>query len=152
MIIIFATSPECSKGYQTASRTSLLQYPEPSPPEGAYAWQTCNHPLFGNLSLQILIMLPERVRFSHREWQKEEQIMDMEDIKQERQWVEHANILDSQGKYEKAVAAYDNALKIVPDDADVLFNKGTTLVKLGMVPEAMKCFETATRMYTSGLG
>ena len=78
--------------------------------------------------------------------------MDMEDLKQERQWVEHANLLDSQGKYEKAIAAYDNALNIVPDDADVLFNKGTTLVKLGKTPEAMKCFNTATQMYTSGLG
>ena len=81
-----------------------------------------------------------------------EKIMDMEDIKQERQWIEHTNLLDSQGKYEKAIAAYDNALAIVPDDADVLFNKGTTLVKLGKTPEAMKCFETATQMYTSGLG
>jgi tetratricopeptide (TPR) repeat protein len=90
--------------------------------------------------------------FSHREWRKEENIMDMEDLKQERQWVEHANLLDSQGKYEKAVAAYDNALKIVPDDADVIFTKGQTLVKLGKTPEAMKCFDTATQMYVSGLG
>ena len=73
--------------------------------------------------------------------------MDMEDLKQERQWVEHANLLDSQGKYEKAVAAYDSALAIVPEDADVLFNKGETLVKLGKIPEAMKCFDTATAMY-----
>ena len=78
--------------------------------------------------------------------------MDMEDLKQEREIVEHANLLDSQGKYEKAVAAYDSALKLVPDDADVLFCKGATLVKLGKTPEAMKCFETATQMYVSGLG
>ena len=78
--------------------------------------------------------------------------MDMEDLKQEREIVEHANLLDCQGKYEKAVAAYDSALKIVPDDADVLFSKGETLVKLGKTPEAMKCFETATQMYVSGLG
>jgi Tfp pilus assembly protein PilF len=83
---------------------------------------------------------------------KEGNTMDMEDLKQEQEFVEHGNIFDSQGKYEKAVAAYDSALKIVPDDADVLFNKGETLVKLGRVPEAMKCFETATQMYVSGLG
>ena len=78
--------------------------------------------------------------------------MDMEDLRKEQQFVQEGNILDSQGKFEKAVAAYDNALKIVPDDADVLFNKGETLVKLGMIPEAMKCFDTATQMYVSGLG
>jgi tetratricopeptide (TPR) repeat protein len=83
---------------------------------------------------------------------KEGNTMDMEDLKQERVFVENGNLLDSQGKYEKAVAAYDRALEIVPDDADVLYDKGETLVKLGMVPEAMKCFDTATRMYVSGLG
>ncbi|MGB9176070.1 MAG: tetratricopeptide repeat protein [Methanoregula sp.] len=83
---------------------------------------------------------------------KEGNTMDMEDLKQEREFVENGNLLDSQGKYEKAVAAYDRALEIVPDDADVLYDKGETLVKLGMVPEAMKCFDTATRMYVSGLG
>ena len=73
--------------------------------------------------------------------------MDMEDIKQEQEYVEQGNRFDSQGKYEKAVAAYDSALAIVPEDADVLFNKGETLVKLGKIPEAMKCFDTATAMY-----
>lgn len=90
--------------------------------------------------------------FSHREWQKEELIMDMEDIKKLQELVDQANKLDSQGKYEKAVAAYDNALAIVPNDADVLYDKGETLVKLGRIPEAMKCFDTATQMYVSGLG
>ena len=78
--------------------------------------------------------------------------MDIEDIKKEREYVERGNLLDSQGKYEKAVDAYDRALEIVPDDADVLYDKGETLVKLGMVPEAMKCFDMATQMYVSGLG
>ena len=77
--------------------------------------------------------------------------MEIEEIKQEREFVEKGNLLDNQGNYEKALAAYDCALEIVPDDADVLFNKGSTLVKLGKVPEAMKCFETATQMYVSGL-
>ncbi len=78
--------------------------------------------------------------------------MDIEDVKQEREYVEHGNLLDSQELYEKAVAAYDRALKIIPDDADVLFDKGETLVKLGKIPEAMKCFDKATQMYVSGLG
>jgi tetratricopeptide (TPR) repeat protein len=153
MIIIFPGLDGCRRRNPSAGgRTGVLPFPGPVPPDRVFAWQTCYHPLFGNSGLQILIMLPERFRFSHRVWQKEEKIMDMEDLKQERQWVEHADLLDSQGKYEKAVVAYDNALAIVPDDADVLFNKGTTLVKLGKTPEAMQCFETATQMYISGLG
>jgi tetratricopeptide (TPR) repeat protein len=79
-------------------------------------------------------------------------IMDMEDIRKLQEIVEAADKLDMQGKYEKAVAAYDNALAIDPDDADVLFDKGETLLKLGRTPEAMKCFDTATQMYVSGLG
>ena len=82
----------------------------------------------------------------------EENNMDAEDLKQEREIVEHGDFLDSQGKLEDAVAAYDSALEIVPDDADVLFSKGVTLVKLGKIPEAMKCMDTATQMYVSGLG
>lgn len=78
--------------------------------------------------------------------------MNAEDVKQEQKFVESGNILDSQGQFEKAIAAYDRALEIVPDDADVIFDKGETLVKLGRVPEAMKCFDTATQMYVSGLG
>ena len=82
----------------------------------------------------------------------EENTMNAEDVKQEQKFVESGNILDSQGQFEKAIAAYDHALEIVPDDADVIFDKGETLVKLGRVPEAMKCFDTATQMYVSGLG
>jgi tetratricopeptide (TPR) repeat protein len=78
---------------------------------------------------------------------KEETTMNMEDLKQEQEFVEQGNRFDSQGKYEKAVAAYDSALAIVPEDADVIFNKGETLAKLGKIPEAMKCFDTATAMY-----
>lgn len=78
--------------------------------------------------------------------------MNAEDVKQEQKIVERGNTLDSQGKLEMAIAAYDQALEIVPDDADVIFDKGETLVKLGRVPEAMKCFDTATQMYVSGLG
>ncbi|MCK9632637.1 MAG: tetratricopeptide repeat protein [Methanoregula sp.] len=78
--------------------------------------------------------------------------MNAEDVKQEQKFVESGNILDSQGQFEKAIAAYDHPLEIVPDDADVIFDKGETLVKLGRVPEAMKCFDTATHMYVSGLG
>lgn len=78
--------------------------------------------------------------------------MNVEDIKQEQQFVENGNLYDSQGKFEKAIEAYDRALEIVPGDADVLYDKAETLVKLGKVPEAMRIFDTATQMYVSGLG
>jgi tetratricopeptide (TPR) repeat protein len=77
--------------------------------------------------------------------------MDINDLKKEQEFVEQANTLDRRGQYREAIEAYDHALRIVPDDADVIFDKGETLVKLGQVPEAMTCFETATRMYVSGL-
>lgn len=78
--------------------------------------------------------------------------MKIEDLNEEREFVRQANILYNQGKYEKAISAYDEALQIVPEDADVLFSKGDALVKLGKTPEAMKCFEEATQQYMSGLG
>jgi tetratricopeptide (TPR) repeat protein len=78
--------------------------------------------------------------------------MDMEDVKKAQEWVEQGNLLDTQGQYEKAITAYDNALQIDPEDADAIFNKGATLVKLGQVPEAMKCFETATQMHLGTYG
>ena len=78
--------------------------------------------------------------------------MNMEDIKQEQKFVENGNLYDSQGKFEKAIEAYNHALEIVPEDADVLCDKAETLVKLGKVPEAMRIFDTATQMYVSGLG
>jgi tetratricopeptide (TPR) repeat protein len=78
--------------------------------------------------------------------------MDIEDVKKKQEWVEQGNLLDIQGQYEKAIAAYDNALKIDPEDADAIFVKGQTLVKLGRVPEAMKHFETATQMHVGTYG
>ncbi len=73
--------------------------------------------------------------------------MDMTDLKREQDCVEIGNLRDSQGKYENAIAAYNSALRIVPDDADVLFDKGETLVKMGNLTEARKCFDLALSMY-----
>ncbi len=78
--------------------------------------------------------------------------MDIEDVKKEQEWVEQGNSLDARGQFERAITAYDNALEINPEDADAIFDKGQTLVKLGRVPEAMKCFETATQMYVGTYG
>jgi tetratricopeptide (TPR) repeat protein len=73
--------------------------------------------------------------------------MRMAELKRERDCVEHGNLRDSQGLYEKAVTAYDYALKIDPEDADAWFDKGDTLQKMGKLAEAQKCFELAIKMY-----
>ena len=73
--------------------------------------------------------------------------MEMADLIREHDCVEHGNLRDSQGKFDKALSAYNTALQIDPGDADALFNKGATLVKLGKIREAQKCFDTATKMY-----
>jgi len=73
--------------------------------------------------------------------------MQLTDLKQQHDCVEHGNLRDSQGEFEKAIKAYDRALKIIPEDADVLFNKGQTLQKMGKLVEAQKCYEQAIRMY-----
>ncbi len=62
--------------------------------------------------------------------------MQIAEIKQECEFVEYGNVCDSQGLYEKALDAYDRALRIFPDDADALFDKGETLVKMGRPQEA----------------
>ena len=77
--------------------------------------------------------------------------MDTEYLKQEREFVERGNLLDSQGEYWKAIAAYNNALRIDPADADALFDKGETLVKIGNHAEARKLFDAAVAMYVGGI-
>jgi len=73
--------------------------------------------------------------------------MDSEQLKHEEELVKEADLLDSAGQFEKAIADYDKALQIDPDDADVWFDKGETLKKMGRLAEAEKCFEMATKLY-----
>ena len=53
---------------------------------------------------------------------------------------------DSEGQDQKAIAAYDNALKIDPGDAVAWFDKGMTLKKMGRSLESERCIETAINM------
>ncbi len=48
---------------------------------------------------------------------------------------------------EKALAAYDSALRIDPEDADAWYDKGETLNKMGRHAEAAKCIATAIDLY-----
>jgi len=73
--------------------------------------------------------------------------MRMAELQREHDCVEHGDLRDSQGLYDKALNAYDIALKIDPEDADAWFNRGDTLKKMGNLAEAQKCFELAIKMY-----
>jgi tetratricopeptide (TPR) repeat protein len=73
--------------------------------------------------------------------------MELIQLQRERDCVEHGDLRDSEGQYEKAIAAYDNALRIDPTDADVWFDKGLTLKKMGRSIESQRCVETAINLY-----
>ena len=73
--------------------------------------------------------------------------MDLADLKRIRDCMKHGDLRDSQGLFVKAIAAYDVALAIDPEDADAWYNKGETLFKMGQEKEAVKCFEIATKLY-----
>ncbi len=68
-------------------------------------------------------------------------------IMQEQDLVKEGNISDSLGRYEEAIAAYDMALQIDPTDADVWFDKATTLKKMGKLTESAKCVEKSIDLY-----
>jgi len=73
--------------------------------------------------------------------------MELVQILRERDCVEHGDLRDSEGQYEKALKAYDNALRIDPADADAWFDKGLTLKKMGRSQESERCIETAIDLY-----
>ncbi len=73
--------------------------------------------------------------------------MELVQLQRERDCVEHGDLRDSQGQYEKALKAYDSALRIDPGDADVWFDKGLTLKKMGRSEEAERCIGTAIDLY-----
>ena len=51
-----------------------------------------------------------------------------------------------QGKHQLALAAYDLALKIQPDDAEVLINKGSTFIDIKNYVLALEVLEKATQI------
>ncbi len=73
--------------------------------------------------------------------------MELALIKREHDCVQHGDLRDSQGQYDKAIAAYDCALQIDPDAADAWFNKGLTLKKMGKHHEGTRCIEAAINLY-----
>ncbi len=73
--------------------------------------------------------------------------MELHQLQREHDCVEHGNLRDNQGLYEKAISAYDIALGIDPEDADALFDKGITLKKMGKQAEGAKYIDQAVSLY-----
>ncbi len=73
--------------------------------------------------------------------------MELNQLQREKDCVEHGDLRDSQGMYEKAISAYDVALGIDPENADALFNKGITLKKMGKQAEGSALVAQAVNLY-----
>lgn len=56
------------------------------------------------------------------------------------------NILYNQGKYDEAIKAYDEAIKIDPKSSSAWFNKGLALEELGKYNEAIKAYDQVIKL------
>jgi tetratricopeptide (TPR) repeat protein len=61
-------------------------------------------------------------------------------------WQHYAAALASLGRFEEALAAYDQALTLDPDDATVQNNRGTALASLGRFEEALAAYDQAVTL------
>jgi len=59
------------------------------------------------------------------------------------------NCQDCMDKVEEAIASYDTALEMDPDNAETWFNKGMTLKKMGQVKESTMCIEKCIDLFCS---
>ena len=57
------------------------------------------------------------------------------------------NCQDCMDKVEDAIASYDKALQMDPDNAEAWFNKGMTLKKMGQITESTQCIEKCINLY-----
>ncbi|MCX9085672.1 MAG: tetratricopeptide repeat protein [Candidatus Methanoperedens sp.] len=65
------------------------------------------------------------------------------------EWYNEGNDLGRSGKYAEAINAYDETLKINPQDAYALNNKGIVLKNLGRNDVANKVFDKASQLQKS---
>lgn len=57
------------------------------------------------------------------------------------------NCQDCMDKVDDAVASYDKAIEMDPDNAEAWFNKGMTLKKKGLITDSTKCIEKCINLY-----
>jgi tetratricopeptide (TPR) repeat protein len=58
-------------------------------------------------------------------------------------WNDQGGALNSQGKYDEAIQAYDKAIQLDPNYAKAWSNKGMALVNMGKLDEAIQAFDKA---------
>lgn len=62
------------------------------------------------------------------------------------EWLERGNELFSQGDYEEAIEAYDEALRLDPENPVAWSNKGTALINQRRYEEAIQAFDEVIRI------
>lgn len=61
-------------------------------------------------------------------------------------WLEQAEALASERKFEDAVECYDRAIQFDAADARAWLGKAETLVRTGRIEEALPCFDVAIKL------
>jgi HEAT repeat protein len=61
-------------------------------------------------------------------------------------WLERGNALYNQDKYDESIEAYDEALRLDPNNVDVLYSKGRALNRLGKTIEANETIAKAEEL------
>jgi len=67
-------------------------------------------------------------------------------LKTKEQWVEEGNALSDLKRYEEALAAYEQAIRLDPNYAKAYYNIGVALYDLKRYEEALAAFEQAIRL------
>jgi len=61
-------------------------------------------------------------------------------------WFNKGTAFGKQGKYEGAIKAYDEAIRLNPNYVDAWINKGNALYMQGKYDEAILCYDEAIRL------
>jgi tetratricopeptide (TPR) repeat protein len=67
-------------------------------------------------------------------------------LKTPQEWFLEGNTLDDLSRYEEAIAAYDQAIRLDPNNADAYNNKGVDLYDLKRYEEAIVAYDQAIRL------
>lgn len=61
--------------------------------------------------------------------------------------IENGNMFFHSAKYSEAIAEYNVALQTTPNDPNILYNKGVSLMKLKRHNEAIICFDKVMELH-----
>ena len=75
-----------------------------------------------------------------------EESKEKEDTKFLLGWVDKGSVWAKQERHKEAIACFDTAIKIDPEDSQVFFCKGNSLKKLGRNEDAEQCFAKAEEL------